>query len=903
MIGETISHYKIVEKLGQGGMGIVYKAQDLTLDRLVALKFLAPHLVSDEDSHRRFVREAKAAATLDHANICTVYEIGQAQGHTFIAMAYVEGSDLERLIAKGGLTIDDAVELALQVGGALAAAHEKGITHRDIKPANILIAERSSGKDRQAKLVDFGLAQFAGSSKITKVQSTIGTVAYMSPEQATGRDVDQRTDIWALGVVLYRMITGQFPFKGVYDAAIMYSIVNEDPEALTAVHSGASPKLEQIVDKALAKDPDERYQRMDEMLDDLRALPRDGERPTAAVNRAAPRKAQTAGATRTRSIVRARSRVEAALPEPRAKRIWIPATLIAAALAAIWVMFGRPDAADEGPAAVTVPLKSAPLTAFRGNESSPSFSPDGSQVSFSWNGESQNNSDIYVKLVGPGQPVRVTTDPLPDICPSWSRDGTRIAFLRQLSENESSLIVIPALGGRERILQNLKTSYILGASKPVWSADSKWLVVSAAVSEQGLQALARINVESGELSWITESDSSSGLNDIMPALSPNGRLLAFSKAGGGFVTAGFVMPVSDLLVPSGEARSLEQGGVAALMSEWLDDDQLVVATGGVQSALWKISASGKSPLQSLIVPGVDVVEPAVHPGSRRLAYVSKTHDANIWTAALSSQGRPEAEPKQIVASTQSDVNPQVSPDGKRVAYSSNRSGTYEIWVSAPGAADYQLTAQGAGTTGSPRWSPSGREIAFDSNLGGRANIYVVNSEGGEPRKLTEGDGASIVPCWSKDGGSIFFGSNRSGSFQIWRMNADGSNPVMITKNGGFASLLSPDGDLIYYAKSPALSSDVWRAPVAGGEETKIVDGVYRYSFAPIPGGLYYLSAPGIQAGSSIRLLELPSGKTTEILALGRPAALGLGVSPDYRSVYFAQADRQESDIMVVENVQ
>jgi serine/threonine protein kinase len=278
MIGQTISHYKIVEKLGQGGMGVVYKAEDLTLDRFVALKFLAPHLVSDEDSHKRFIREAKAAATLDHPNICTVYEIGEAEGRTFISMAYVEGHSLEQWIAKEPFRLDDALELVLQMGGALAAAHDKGIVHRDIKPANILIAERRSGKDRQPKLVDFGLAQFSNSSKITKLGSTVGTIAYMSPEQTSGKEVDHRTDIWALGVVLYRLVAGELPFKGHYDAAILYSILNEEPEPLATISSGVSHELEGIVNKALAKDPEDRYQHIDDMLADLRGAQRSGQR-------------------------------------------------------------------------------------------------------------------------------------------------------------------------------------------------------------------------------------------------------------------------------------------------------------------------------------------------------------------------------------------------------------------------------------------------------------------------------------------------------------------------------------------------------------------------------------------------------------------------------------------------
>jgi Tol biopolymer transport system component len=405
------------------------------------------------------------------------------------------------------------------------------------------------------------------------------------------------------------------------------------------------------------------------------------------------------------------------------------------------------------------------------------------------------------------------------------------------------------------------------------------------------------------MSWITQPDPTSALNDVMPALSPNGRSLAFSRVGGGFVTAAFVLPVTDALAASGPPKALDGGRVSALMPEWLNDDELIVATGGVQSTLWKISASGKAPVQPLVVPGTDVVQPAVHAAAHRLAYVSKTQDTNIWTIDLANKSKTVGEPVRIIASTQSDVNPQVSPDGKRVVFSSNRFGRYEIWIWERNTPDaFQLTTMGAGTTGSPRWSPNGREIAFDSNAGGRANIYVVNSEGGTSRKITESAGANIVPCWSRDGGSIFFGSNRSGQFQIWRMNADGSQPVMITKNGGFAPFVSVDNEFIYYAKRPALASDIWRVAVSGGEERRIADGVYRYSFALAPEGLYYVTAGRLQKESSIRFFEFASERTTDVYRLDGTADLGLAISPDYRRLFFAKIDHSDSDIMLVENV-
>jgi eukaryotic-like serine/threonine-protein kinase len=889
-IGQHIHHFEILDRLGAGGMGEVFKAKDLRLGRLIALKALKPGLITP-DARERFIREARLASALSHPNIVTVFESFTEGDTDFMALEFIAGKALDQLIVER-FSVAQTLDFALQIADALNAAHRASIVHRDLKPSNIMVTE-----DGLVKVLDFGLAktihsysdddQTMGSTfdtGLTHTGTIMGTAAYMSPEQAEGRAVDERSDLFSFGSILYEMLTGRLPFHKDSGIATLLAIIRQEPAPLAELAPDTPEALQEIVNRCLRKDPGERFQTAAE----LRAALREVQKPSGPIT-IPPTLRPTSG--KQASIGR------------RTKRYWIPVALSAAALVVIWLLFRTLDGPGNAPATTNVLSKSAPLTAYRGNESHPAFSPDGNQIVFSWDGENKDNSDIYIKLVGPGQPVRITTDARPDICPSWSRDGTKIAFLRQLSENEAALIVMPALGGRERILLNLKISYILGASKPVWSTDSKWLVISAAPTEQSPQALARVSVESGQLTWITQPDSSGGLNAVMPALSPNGRLLAFSRVGGGFITAGYVMPVSDTLVASGKAKPIQQGEVSALTPEWLDDDQLLVATGGVQSALWKISVSGKRPLQSLVVPGVDVVEPAVHPGSRRLAYVSKTNDVNIWTLALSGRARPGAETKQIIASTQSDVNPQMSPDGKRIAYSSNRSGTYEIWIWAPGAPDsYQLTTQGAGTTGSPRWSPTGREVAFDSNLGGRSNVYVVSSEGGKPRKLTDSAGASLVPCWSKDGASIFFGSNRSGSFQIWRMNADGSQPVMITKNGGFAPLLTPDGDFIYYARRTALSSDIWRVPIQGGEETKIADGVYRYSFALVPDGLYYVSAPGFQNGSSIRFLEFASGKTTDVFALHEPAGLGLGVSPDYRSLFFARSDRQDSDIMLVENV-
>ncbi len=268
MIGQTISHYRILEKLGGGGMGVVYKAQDLKLGRFVALKFLPHHLSADEDEKKRFIHEAKAASALDHPNICNIHEIDETEdGQMFIAMAYYEGETLKKKIDRGPLTWDEAINFTIQVAQGLDRAHEAGITHRDIKPANIMITTRG-----EVKIVDFGLAKLAGRTKLTKEGMTLGTVAYMSPEQAQGVEADRRTDIWALGIVLYEMLTGQLPFRGEYEAAMVYSILHENPQPITGLRSGIPLELERLVNKCLEKDPSARYQHADELIVDLKAL-------------------------------------------------------------------------------------------------------------------------------------------------------------------------------------------------------------------------------------------------------------------------------------------------------------------------------------------------------------------------------------------------------------------------------------------------------------------------------------------------------------------------------------------------------------------------------------------------------------------------------------------------------
>jgi len=277
MIGQIISHYKILEKIGEGGMGEVFLAEDTKLERKVALKFLPRHLTADKGAQKRFEREAKAAAALNHPNIVTVYEIGEHEGQVFIAMEYVEGRTLKELIAETltpsalhPIPIPQVLDIATQIASGLAAAHAKGIVHRDIKPQNILV-----DNDGRVKILDFGLAKLKGISSLTKESSTLGTVHYMSPEQTMGKDVDHGTDIWSLGVVIFEMLTGKLPFKGDYEQAVIYSILNEEPTSVTVIRKDIPPEFDHILEKALAKDRVERYSHLTDLIIDLRRIGKD----------------------------------------------------------------------------------------------------------------------------------------------------------------------------------------------------------------------------------------------------------------------------------------------------------------------------------------------------------------------------------------------------------------------------------------------------------------------------------------------------------------------------------------------------------------------------------------------------------------------------------------------------
>ena len=536
MTGQTISHYKILEKLGEGGMGVVYKATDTKLERTVALKFLAADRLEDEEHKARFRREARAAAALDHPNICTVYEIDEADGQTFLAMPYLEGSTVRQKVKQRPLKLDEALDIAIQAGEGLRAAHAKGIVHRDIKSANLMVSPQG-----QVKIMDFGLAQAADQSLLTKTETLLGTPVYMSPEQAQRLPTDRRTDIWSLGIVIYEMLIGRTPFEGEREQAVLYGIVQEEPEPITSQRARVPLDLDWVVSKALAKDAGERYQHIDEMLVDLRAVARQvaeesdtarpGKRPTTKVRREAPARAR-------------RKRLAWALG--------IAAGAVVLAMAGLGVRNFLPT--SEAP---LEPLRPVSLTSYPGMEIAGSFSPDGNQVAFPWTGGNTENFDIYVKVVGPGPPLRLTTHPDWDGSPAWSPDGRQIAFLRghPPAGKKMGLYLITALGGTERKLAETRVpfTYLLGTCL-AWSPDSRWLAVCDwAEDSPGPLSLFLLSVDSGERRRLTTPLEGSNLGDLLPAFSPDGRTLAFSRFGSASSDL-YLLDLDEDLNPQGEPR-------------------------------------------------------------------------------------------------------------------------------------------------------------------------------------------------------------------------------------------------------------------------------------------------------------------------------------------------------------
>jgi serine/threonine protein kinase/WD40 repeat protein len=881
MNSETISHYHVIEKLGSGGMGVVYKAEDTRLHRFVALKFLPSEMAQDPAALARFQREAEAASALNHPNICTIYDIGEDRGQAFIAMEYLESMTLKHLIMGRPLEIERLLSLVIEITDALDAAHSRGITHRDIKPGNIFVTKRG-----HAKVLDFGLAKIAPVSVASdaSVQATIdnvnltspgtalGTVAYMSPEQALGKPLDARSDLFSLGLTLYEIATGKQAFSGGTSAAIFDAILHGTPPAARSLSPSIPAALDQIINKLLEKDPDLRYQTAADLHADLKRLHRD----------------TTSGHTATQS-----SELSAAASKRTFSGwLWVTGAVVLATTAMSgWFYFSVPKKYS-GP-----PPRLLPFTSFPGDKGYPAFSPDGNEIAFSWQGEDSRDPNvyhIYVQLVGAGAPLRLTSAAARDDSPTWSPDGRYIAFWRR--SGAPGYYIVPALGGPERKLADSESG-IEGfeGGGIAWSPDGKYLAVAdrSANPRSGAETkIFYISIESGER---RESNIElPGGYVLSPAYSPDGKYLAFIS-GSGFLSADvYVAPVK-----GGKARALTSVHSAMDGLAWLPDGKEVVFDSSYQglAQLWRVPLSGGEPEQ-VAVAGVDAIEPTITAYGNRLAFQRHAVDTNIWKAPASPSEH--APPVRTIASTKEDSDPAFSPDGKRIAFRSDRSGTDQVYVcGADGSNPIQLTSLKNGATGSPSWSPDGKQIAFDSRVEGHGDIFVISADGGSPRRLTTGLNDSAVPVWSRDGRWIYFNSGTTpATSQIRKIPASGGAAVPINVTG-IGPHESQDGKSLYYYRSGA----IWRSDFSGANEARVVDASEFQNWQLCGPDICLLDMSSPPSGQFIRYDPVTKRRQTKPLdvGLGAITSVGIDVSPDGLWLIYVRVDSAESDILMVEN--
>lgn len=782
MIGTTVSHYKILEKLGEGGMGVVYKAEDIKLERFVALKFLPGNLLASEQDKARFVQEAKSASPLNHPNVATVYEIDEADGQMFISMEFVDGATLREKM--GSVSMKQAVDIGVQIADGLAAAHEKGVVHRDIKPENIMIR-----KDGICQIMDFGLAKLRGTrskiSRLTKEGSTIGTAGYMSPEQVQGQDVDHRSDIFSLGVLLYELFTGELPFKGVHETALLYEIVNVDAVPMSAAKPEIEPNLDGIVLECLAKEPSERYQSVAEVAKELRRFKRESTRQRATRTMA------------TRQFTKQAAEPVAESGEPRraVNRIVWPAISLVLTIAAVlfaWHPWRNETGLTRPVMHLSILLPpDAPLV---GGGTGLAFSPDGTYLAYT--GGTISTPQLYLRRMDQStvQVIRGTEGANE---PHFSPDGQWIVF-----STGGTLKKVSVFGGAPEEICSAQ-----GLSRGIW-----WGADNSILFGHISRGIQRVSPNGGTPEAVTSLDSAGGeVSHRFPQLLPDGKSVLFTIKHNNIATFDEAI-VAVQRLGSGERKVLVHGGSFAryvptghltylrgntLFAVPFDADRLEVK-GRPQPVVeggWLNRGSGEAYL-SFSSTGALVFAPA-GPFSYE----------NISIAWMDRYGK-----TQPLLDTLRSYNAAIlSPDGEKLALGINAAND-DIWIYQIKRGTLTRLTFAGGNNDFPVWSPDGRYIVYQAEKGKSPNIFRKAWDGsGAEERLTSNMNAQIPTSFTPDGKMMAM--QQSGD--LWILPFDNNRmpqPFLQSPANEFNSTFSPDGRWMAYVSDESGKNEVYVAP-------------------------------------------------------------------------------------------
>jgi eukaryotic-like serine/threonine-protein kinase len=799
--GAKLGRYEIISPLGAGGMGEVYLAHDATLDRKVALKVLPESVASDRNRMQRFVQEAKAASALNHPNIITIHEIGTDPGAHFMVTEFVEGENMRHHLRKP-TTLLEAIDIAIQVASALATAHAAGIIHRDVKPENMMLRE-----DGIVKVLDFGLAKLTERWRKDEVDrdaatqafvhtepgAVVGTTAYLSPEQARALDVDTRTDVWSLGVVLYEMITGRTPFKGETPSDTSAMILTAEPPPLADFVPDVPLEIERIVRKALQKKRDERYQTVKDMLLDLKSLRRELD-VSAAIQRsgtasfasgmtrpalsAAPPSTQTSLVTRQFGL-------------SRTAQLSVAGVLLIALIGVGWYGWRHrnADANGLGTLAVTQLIGRKNDLGETGARHA-RFSPDGKFIAYA--SPKGSGSAIWLKQLGSGEPFSTQNELPVAYSPVWSPDGLQVAFLSQ-RDSQFGIWAMAAFNGAPTLIKSLDN---FPHELVAWARSGKIYFVS-----QG--NLFAFKPATQEMSRAFTIDSSKRERDF--AISPAEDKVAFTDVVDGqsdiwFVTMGGSTPVRLTNDKAQDSNPV-----------WAPDGKRLVYSSkrnGIKQ-IFVVSVDGGEPNQLTFSDGnSNVLDVSVD--GRKILYSTDRDESDLWRIGLDS-----GKETQLTSESGLELWPDVSPDGKTIAFQTIKAATGAtlfnsllMTASLSGeAADSQLAPDGF----DPLWSPDGKQIAYLRFANGAHNLWVVHSAGGDARQVTTGGvifgGFSQLPYnrmqtqdfqWSPDNTRLIYCSRSSGAANAWEIGIDGSNAVQLSDNTDQKVILlnptwSPDG--------------------------------------------------------------------------------------------------------------